>query len=64
MQQRFSGKTILVTGGNSGIGFATTSRIIREGGKVIITGRDAKTLQQAQQDLGSMQRLSRLTIAI
>ncbi len=43
--KRFTNKTILITGGNSGIGFATAQRIVREGGKVIITGRDRKTLE-------------------
>ncbi|MFS4459158.1 SDR family oxidoreductase [Bdellovibrio sp. HCB2-146] len=52
MGQRFAGKTILVTGGNSGIGFATAKRIVSEGGKVIITGRDPQTLKQAQMELG------------
>ncbi|MDE1153836.1 MAG: SDR family oxidoreductase [Micavibrio sp.] len=50
--QRFTGKTVLVTGGNSGIGLATAQRIIDEGGKVIITGRDEATLQQAEKSLG------------
>lgn len=53
MAQRFEGKTILVTGGNSGMGFATAKRIVQEGGKVIITGRDEKTLDQAKKELGS-----------
>ncbi len=52
MGQRFNGKTVLITGGNSGIGFATAKQIVTEGGKVIITGRDAQTLKQAQQELG------------
>lgn len=52
MSQRFEGRTILITGGNSGIGFATARQIVREGGKVIITGRDEKTLKAAQHELG------------
>jgi Dehydrogenases with different specificities (related to short-chain alcohol dehydrogenases) len=49
---RFQNKTILITGGNSGMGFSTAKRIVEEGGRVIITGRDLKTLQQAEKDLG------------
>src|SRR4029077_5653798 len=32
---RFTGKTVIVTGAASGIGRATASRIVREGGRVI-----------------------------
>lgn len=53
MAQRFVDKTVLITGGNSGMGFTTAKRIISEGGRAIITGRDPKTLKQAQQELGS-----------
>lgn len=53
MNKRFTGKTILITGGNSGIGFATAQRIINEGGKVIITGRNQKSLSKAEQELGA-----------
>lgn len=35
---RFDGKTILITGGTSGIGRATAERIASEGGQVIVTG--------------------------
>lgn len=53
MQNRFNGKVVLVTGGNSGMGFTTAKRIVQEGGRVIITGRDEKTLKQAQLELGA-----------
>lgn len=32
---RFSGKTVIVTGAGSGIGMATALRVAKEGGKVI-----------------------------
>lgn len=35
MPQRFTGKTVIVTGAGSGIGRATASRVAREGGRVI-----------------------------
>jgi NAD(P)-dependent dehydrogenase (short-subunit alcohol dehydrogenase family) len=34
-QGRFTGKTVIVTGAGSGIGRATASRIVREGGRVV-----------------------------
>src|SRR3954447_10675839 len=52
MEQRFTNKTILITGGNSGMGFSTAKRIVQEGGRVIITGRDAEALKKSQQELG------------
>ncbi len=44
---RFSGKTILVTGGSSGIGLATARRIAGEGGRVAVTGTSQKHLDEA-----------------
>jgi len=49
---RFQNKTALVTGGNSGIGFATAKMLIEQGARVAITGRDAKKLDQALTELG------------
>ncbi|BCA95382.1 putative oxidoreductase YkvO [Legionella antarctica] len=53
---RFSSKTILITGGSSGIGFATAKRIIDEGGSVIITGRNQESLDFAVENLGKKAR--------
>jgi NAD(P)-dependent dehydrogenase (short-subunit alcohol dehydrogenase family) len=50
--QRLSGKTALITGGNSGIGLATAKLFLKNGARVIITGRDPATLEQARIDLG------------
>lgn len=50
--KKLSGKTALITGGNSGIGLATAKLFVDEGARVVITGRDAATLDQAQKMLG------------
>jgi NAD(P)-dependent dehydrogenase (short-subunit alcohol dehydrogenase family) len=50
---RFSNKTVLVTGGNSGIGLATAIQYAKEGARVVITGRDQATLDSAKEQIGA-----------
>ena len=50
--KRLEGKTAVVTGGNSGIGFATAKRFLDEGARVAISGRNQKTLDEAVKTLG------------
>jgi NAD(P)-dependent dehydrogenase (short-subunit alcohol dehydrogenase family) len=52
MGKRFEGKTVVITGGNSGIGLATAKLFHAEGAKVAITGRDQKTLDEAAKAIG------------
>lgn len=49
---RFTNKTILVTGGSSGIGLAAARAFVAEGARVVITGRDTAALEQARNALG------------
>jgi NAD(P)-dependent dehydrogenase (short-subunit alcohol dehydrogenase family) len=49
---RFANKSILVTGGSSGIGLAAAKAFAAEGARVIITGRDGKALSEALPQLG------------
>ncbi len=48
---RFSGKRILITGGNSGIGLVGARRIVEEGGEVAVTGYSANNLERARREL-------------
>ncbi|TDP41693.1 glucose 1-dehydrogenase [Nocardia ignorata] len=49
---RFDGKIALVTGGSSGMGLAAARRLIEEGGRVVVTGRDKGRLDAAVEELG------------
>ena len=51
--KKLEGKTAVITGGNSGIGFATAQEFIAQGAKVIITGRNQKSVNEAVAQLGS-----------
>ena len=47
-----AGKTAVITGGSTGIGFATAKRFVDEGAHVFITGRRQAELEVAVKELG------------
>jgi len=47
-----TGKVAVVTGGNSGIGYAAAQKLKADGATVIITGRNAERVQTAASELG------------
>jgi NAD(P)-dependent dehydrogenase (short-subunit alcohol dehydrogenase family) len=49
---RFDDHAVVVTGGSSGIGFATAKRFHQEGARVAITGRDKQRLRRAAKSIG------------
>jgi len=50
---KLDNKIAVITGGTTGIGFATAQLFIKEGAKVIVTGRNPETLELAKKTLGS-----------
>ncbi|PRX50882.1 NADP-dependent 3-hydroxy acid dehydrogenase YdfG [Prauserella shujinwangii] len=54
---RFDGRIALVTGGTSGIGLATARRLLAEGARVVVTGRDPDRLDAAVAELDGGDRV-------
>ncbi|MGC1495820.1 MAG: SDR family oxidoreductase [Sulfitobacter sp.] len=48
---RFADKVAVVTGGGSGIGLEAARRLVAEGAKVVINGRDAEKLKAAAKEI-------------
>src|SRR4029434_1485507 len=49
---KLSGKVAVITGGNSGMGLETARLFVKEGAKVVITGRRQKELDEAVHSIG------------
>ena len=47
-----AGKTVLITGGGSGIGYAIAKKCVESGAKVLISGRNEDKLSKAVQTIG------------
>ncbi|WP_185147243.1 SDR family oxidoreductase [Chryseobacterium sp. KBW03] len=52
--KKLTHKLAIVTGGNSGIGFAAAKELISEGATVIITGRRKEAVEKAAEELGAI----------
>jgi len=50
----FKDKLVIVTGGNSGIGFATAKEFANLGAKVVITGRRKEAIEAAAWEIGAV----------
>ena len=49
---KLKGKVAVITGGNSGIGLATAKEFAGQGARLVVSGRDQKTLDEAAKELG------------
>ncbi|WP_017571630.1 SDR family oxidoreductase [Nocardiopsis halotolerans] len=47
--EKYSGKNVVITGGGSGLGFATAKLLVDGGARVVITGRSRATLDAARE---------------
>ncbi|MFC4057203.1 SDR family NAD(P)-dependent oxidoreductase [Planomonospora corallina] len=53
----FEGKTVLITGGGSGMGLATARRLVAEGASVVLAGRSRERLATAEKALDAGDRV-------
>lgn len=51
---RLKGKTAVITGGTTGLGFETARQFLAEGARAIVTGQHRERLASAAKELGSM----------
>ena len=58
------GKVALITGGNSGIGYAMAKKFINEGAKVIIAGTNIDKLEKSVSDIGNSDYIRSLVIDV
>ena len=58
MSTRFAGRTAIVTGASRGIGLAIAERLVAEGAKVVVTGRNQPALDEAIVHLGGPEHAS------
>ena len=54
LTQRLAGKVAVITGGGSGIGFATATRMAAEGATIVIGDMDEHSGQKAADELGGL----------
>ena len=57
MDLNLKGKTVVVTGGSKGIGYAIAKEFLIEGANVFITGREVQALKKAQSELSQFGNL-------
>jgi NAD(P)-dependent dehydrogenase (short-subunit alcohol dehydrogenase family) len=60
---RFVNKTVLVIGGNSGIGLMSAKLFASEGARVLIAGRNSESLQTSLKEIGNGAKAHRVDIS-
>lgn len=53
-----NGKTVVITGASSGIGFGVAEAYVGQGANVVLNGRDEAKLTEAAERLGDPQRIA------
>jgi len=63
-EEDLTGKIVIVTGANSGLGKATAYELARRGATVVMAGRDASKLEEAANDIRSRTTAGKLVKAL
>ena len=63
MKNNLKGKTAIITGANSGIGYELAKKLISNGCKVILACRDKKKGLLVENELGNNTKLMELDLA-
>lgn len=61
MDNEFKGKKLLVVGGTSGMGFATSRMVLNAGGDVVIVGNRLEKTEEARKQLAALGQVTALT---
>jgi len=51
--KKHENKVVVITGGNSGIGYGIADELIAQGSKVVITGKNQNAVKEAESELGA-----------
>src|SRR5689334_9406204 len=62
--ERFDGRTIIVTGAASGIGAATTRRLVGEGANVVAVDLSADSVERTLSDVTQKDRILAMTLDV
>ncbi|MDP2307211.1 MAG: SDR family oxidoreductase [Pseudomonadota bacterium] len=64
IEEYFKGKSVLLTGGSSGIGYAAAERLLKAGAEVTLVARRVSALDEAKAKLGGSSRVHTLSLDV
>ena len=62
MSQALDNKTFVIIGGTTGLGLSAAKAFVGEGARVVVVGRNAESVAQAETELGQAARAGRRSV--